>query len=135
MMVLSEVVLAWLPGRKDPIHPLGGAANEQQRQGGEQTEQDGARTQPAGAAHRQVQPSHQKPAQDCSQYSQWDTDSSWETENRCDLHEPSPGAPQTPDQLTDHHGGKRHSLAELSLNELGHEGRESSQKGRLVDLG
>lgn len=37
--------------------------------------------------------------------------------------------------LTYHHGGKGDSLAELSLNELGHKGGEASQQRCLVDLG
>lgn len=37
--------------------------------------------------------------------------------------------------LTDHHGGKGDSLAELPLDELGHEGGEACQQCRLVDLG
>lgn len=36
--------------------------------------------------------------------------------------------------LTNHHGGKGHGLAELPLNELGHEGGEACQQRSLVDL-
>lgn len=37
--------------------------------------------------------------------------------------------------LTYHHGGKGDSLAELSLNELGHKSGEAGQQRRQIDLG
>lgn len=67
----------WLPRRKDSINRLGGAADQQQRHGGQQADKDGARAQLAGAAHRKFQPSHHNPSQDGAHYCQWDTNSSW----------------------------------------------------------
>lgn len=37
--------------------------------------------------------------------------------------------------LTDHQRGEGGGLAELSLDELGHEGGEAGEHGRQVDLG
>lgn len=68
--------MAQLPGRIDAPDPLGGAADEQQRGGGQHTDEDNAGAQLAGTIHRQIQPSHHNSAQDCTQHRQRDTNSS-----------------------------------------------------------
>lgn len=65
-----------LPVRKDPVHNLGGAANEQQRQCREHAQDDGCGAQPAGTIHRKIQPPHQSSTQDGAQHRHRDTNCS-----------------------------------------------------------
>ena len=62
--------------REDTGDPLGGAANEQQRHGGEHAEQDGDGAQLAGSTDGKIQPPHQDSAQDGAQHCHRDPDSS-----------------------------------------------------------
>lgn len=76
MTTVDEGDLGSVPEGVHPGDLLGGAADEQQRQGGEHTEEDGSGAQPAGTAHGDIHPAHQRAAQDGAEHRQRDTNSS-----------------------------------------------------------
>lgn len=61
--------------RKDLSDLLSGAANEQQRHGGQDAEEDGRGAEFTGSAHRETQPPHQDAAEHGPQHRQRDADS------------------------------------------------------------